>query len=173
LVAGSILSAYRQVLEKPRLDPSSENRSLWYTFCFLVLSLALGGTLWGWVVLRARTLLDDRAHFDNLADQAGQAIRDRLDSYENVLYGAAGLVRTVPGLTLKQWREYAQTAEIATRYPGLWGMGWIEPVTRERLAEFEREARRTVERLREEAEEAAAAALLVREGVWAAEGNAR
>jgi signal transduction histidine kinase len=144
LVSGPILSAYLQSRQKDRLDPSPDNRYLWHTFCFLVLLMALGGTLWGWTVLRARTLLDDQSHFDKLADQAEQGIRDRLKSHENVLYGAAGLVRTVPGLTRRQWVDYARTAEIETRFPGIWGMGLIESVPAQRLEAYVREARRTV-----------------------------
>ena len=144
LVAGSILSAYLQARQKDQLDPAPDNRYLWHTFCFLVLLMALGGTLWGWAVLRARTFLDDRAHFDKLADQAEQGIRDRLTRHENVLYGAAGLVRTVPGLSRSQWLEYARTTQLETRYPGIWGLGLIEVVPPERLEKFVREARRTV-----------------------------
>lgn len=144
LVAGSILSAYLQSRQKHQLDPAPDNRYLWHTFCFLVLLMALGGTLWGWTILRARTLLDDRAHFNTLADQAEQGIRERLQSHENVLYGAAGLVRTATALTRRQWVDYTRTAEIETRYPGIWGMGWIERVASDRLDAHVREARRSV-----------------------------
>lgn len=56
-------------------------------------------------------------------------LKQKLDSYEQILTGGAGLIRGSSTVTDFEWRNYAETYRISDRYPGIQGYGYIKAFT--------------------------------------------
>jgi len=94
----------------------------------LVCGLFLTATA-GFVSSRA---LDRRAEdrFDTRVVEITDAIRNRMQMYEEVLRGGVGFVNATGRIPdRRQWAEYVATLELEERWPGIQGMGLSVPVT--------------------------------------------
>ncbi len=60
--------------------------------------------------------------------ESSASIRQRMDSYEDILRGAAGLFDASASVSREEWREYLESYDIANRYPGLQSMGYVEVI---------------------------------------------
>ena len=52
-------------------------------------------------------------------------LRERLQAYESILYGAAGLFDATGEVTLSQWQAYGNSLRLLTRYPGFSALGYV------------------------------------------------
>lgn len=67
--------------------------------------------------------------FEFLVEKTTEAIGKRLIDHEQILFGAAGLFDTHGGpVTREQWRQYNERLQLATRYPGIQGVGFAQAV---------------------------------------------
>ncbi len=101
---------------------------------WLVLAFAL---LVGLVVLKHLRTNEERAasqQFAYLTEEAAEAIGKRLVNHEQILLGAAGLFDVNARVSREQWRAYNERLALATRFPGILGVGFAEAVRPEQRA---------------------------------------
>jgi signal transduction histidine kinase len=60
--------------------------------------------------------------------QTSASIKQRLDSYEDILRGASGLFEASENVNRQEWREYLNSYDMTNRYPGIQGLGYIEVI---------------------------------------------
>ncbi len=77
---------------------------------------------------RQSTRQDLQAEFDFRVDEITQSIHRRLQNYELVLKGAAGLFRASHEVGRKEFSEYVDTLKLAGNYPGIQGVGFSQVV---------------------------------------------
>lgn len=98
-----------------------------------VVVLLAGWGLSGWVF--ATLERDGRRRqqdiFDGRVAAAEAAIRVRITSYVEALHGGASYFAAAKGVSRDDWRVYAESLRLGTRYPGINGIGVIYPVQAE------------------------------------------
>jgi signal transduction histidine kinase len=60
--------------------------------------------------------------------QTTASMKQRLDSYEDILRGAGGLFEASENVSRQEWREFLESYDITNRYPGIQGMGYVEVI---------------------------------------------
>jgi PAS domain S-box-containing protein len=115
-------------------------RSLWSSlrhhppaaWVTLVISLVL--TWAGWYVTNQfiQHRASDRYAFQ-VKDVVG-AIQQRMQTYESMLRGGAGLFSASEMVSRSEWQTYVQALQVDQRFPGIVGFGYIERMTPEQLA---------------------------------------
>lgn len=88
----------------------------------------LGATIYGYRELKANAREADAARFGRLVDAQMEEITARLESYESVLYGAAGLLNGSQEVSEEEWQRYVQSIPLDQTAPGILGIGTIIPV---------------------------------------------
>ena len=96
----------------------------------LVLSLGAGVA---WKGMAERREADA---FDATASNVQNVVATQLDRQEDLLRGVVGMVRADPELTNGQFAAWYESAEVADRYPGNVGVGYIARVSRDELPAF-------------------------------------
>jgi CHASE1-domain containing sensor protein len=79
--------------------------------------------------------------FERQADQIAAAIQERVESFQEVLWGAAALMGHDDDVHRDEWARYAHALGLARREPGIVALEWIAYVPRAQLAAFETWAR--------------------------------
>jgi PAS domain S-box-containing protein len=92
----------------------------------LVLCVCLVCLLWVWRYATQEAQATARARFDARVARTESALQDRLNDYERLLRGAAGLfvVANTP-VTRTQWHDWVAAMHIAQHYPGVAGIGYL------------------------------------------------
>ncbi len=93
-----------------------------------VLVLSLCATLWAWYATRDAAEEKARLLFDFRVHETENAILKRMQDYEQVLRGAAGLFAASQKVDREEWKAYIASLNINERYPGIQGIGfapWI------------------------------------------------
>lgn len=104
----------------------------WAVVC---LSIAL--TLFAWYFSRRQVNDKAESQFNREADQVVELVTERMEKYEDALWAGVGTLRMSGGdIDDVQWRNFAQTLQIETKYPGINGIGVIDWLPREQLAEY-------------------------------------
>lgn len=80
---------------------------------FMLLSVLLG------INASRQNHRDSKAAFDNRVATIETAIRTRLELYEEILRGSAGLFNAANVVTLAEWQRFARQFNIAERHPGM------------------------------------------------------
>lgn len=57
------------------------------------------------------------------------SIEQRMESYEDILRGAAGLFSASDTVNRQEWKDYLESYDIVDRYPGIQGVGYVEMLT--------------------------------------------
>ena len=104
-------------------------------FCLIVTAAI---TLTSWRQVRER----EKVRFDAIADGLQAAMVGRLENYEQVLRGAAGLFAASESVTREEGHDYFESLTLAKRYPGIRALGYIEKVRSANLQAFEARTRR-------------------------------
>ena len=75
--------------------------------------------------------VEDQFHFR--VNEITQAIQDRLNIYEQVLWSGVGFMVASGevGVSREQWASYVKTVDINEHWPGIQGMGFSIPITPE------------------------------------------
>ncbi len=69
------------------------------------------------------------------------SINQRMDSYEDILRGAAGLFNASTEVTRQEWGRYLKTYDIGMRYPGIQGIGYVKAIPASDLTAHEQAVR--------------------------------
>ena len=77
---------------------------------------------------------DEKRQFAFAADQVTLKIRERLESYELILRGAAGLFATSRNVTRSEWKAYVDTIRTEDIVPGVQGTGFSKLIQPSELA---------------------------------------
>ena len=101
----------------------------------LALIVPLGATLYAWKLVGEVAHRQQQAEFNVLAEESLRALTHRIDSYRQSLDGAAGLFGASEVVTASEWRNYVDILDIERNMPGINGIGFIEAVRREDLAD--------------------------------------
>lgn len=64
-----------------------------------------------------------KLQFDAEVEESQNLIHSRLADYEEVLFGARGLYRSVENLNGEKWQSYVNSLELNNIYPGIQGIG--------------------------------------------------
>jgi PAS domain S-box-containing protein len=107
----------------------------------LLLLLPLGLTFYLW---KASTGSDQRhgaAKFETLTTESEKALQNRLSSYGGALLGAAGFIQGSMAVSRDEWRTYVEAIDVRSNFPGINGLGWIQPVEPGGLEAFLAEVR--------------------------------
>lgn len=113
----------------------------WFHWMVVVGSLVLTFFVWN----TAKQHLNERVQkqFERESQQTIAHIEERMQKYEDALWGGVALFETLDGkVTHEQWLDYASSISIEEKYPGINGIGFIYRVRAEDLAEFEADQRK-------------------------------
>ena len=102
----------------------------------LLLLLPLGLTFYAWKATTENDYQRGEAKFDTLTIEGEKVLQFRLASYGNALLGAAGFIQGSAQVTHDEWRTYVDTLQLRDNFPGMSGMGWVEPVAHDDVPEF-------------------------------------
>jgi PAS domain S-box-containing protein len=107
----------------------------------LLLLLPLGLTFYLWKASIESDLKHGTAKFETLTIESENALQNRLSSYGGALLGAAGFIQGSNLVSRDEWHTYVDAIGLRDNFPGINGLGWIEPVTPEGMADFIDEVR--------------------------------
>ena len=107
----------------------------------LLLLMPLGLTFFAWQVISENDYLRGDAKFETLSIEGEKALENRLASYGNALLGAASFIQGSADVSRAEWRTYAETIRMRENFPGLNGIGWVQPVEAAALPEYLRRRR--------------------------------
>jgi two-component system sensor histidine kinase/response regulator len=102
----------------------------------VVLVISLLASAGGWFISWKHARLEARKNFDEAAMAITSTLRERMQIYQNVLHGAAGLFAASDSVDRAEWHNYIQSVSIEQRYPGIDAVGYVASVPREQLEEF-------------------------------------
>jgi PAS domain S-box-containing protein len=102
----------------------------------LLLLLPLTLTFYAWKATTENDYQRGEAKFRTLAIESEKALQNRIDSYGNALLGAAGFIQGSNAVSRDEWRTYVETVKVRENFPGINGLGWIQPVPAEEAERF-------------------------------------
>jgi len=102
----------------------------------LLLLLPLGLTFYLWKAATENDFQRGRAKFEGLTVESEKALQNRLASSGNALLGAAGFIQGSNDVSSDEWRTYVETLGVRDNFPGINGIGWIQPVDTAALPGF-------------------------------------
>ena len=102
----------------------------------LLLLLPLGLTFYLWKAATENDFQRGRAKFEGLTVESEKALQNRLASSGNALLGAAGFIQGSNDVSRDEWRTYVETLGVRDNFPGINGIGWIQPVETAALPGF-------------------------------------
>ncbi len=102
-----------------------------------VLAIALGATAMAWRVSAEAQANAQRQRFEHEAQQLAATIELRLRGYFDVLRGAQGLFAASESVEAEEWRRYWDQVDLASRYPGIVGMGYAPRIDARQRSDFE------------------------------------
>jgi signal transduction histidine kinase len=119
--------------EKKHIEQAGRMRMVhWF---ILVLALVITVSAWQY----SKSLVEQRAGnlFLRYQQSVIDQITERMSKYENALWGGVSAINTNGGvLTRPEWKIYADSLRIDTRYPGINGIGVIHSVPPKSLQEY-------------------------------------
>lgn len=126
------------------VSPWHRNRVLWRnhevgampTLAMLLLILPLGLTFYAWKLSSESTYKQAVSEFDALTQESQRALLHRLDSYQSALLGGAGFFQGSQHVSREEWRNYVNTIAVKEHFPGMNGIGWIQPVEHAAIPNF-------------------------------------
>ncbi len=99
---------------------------------FLVL-IPLGLTFYAWKIVSIGEYKAREQAFMALTQESEKALGRRMDAYNNALVSAAAFWKGQPDVTHAEWKTYVDALDIRSSFPGMSGLGLIEPVPAKRL----------------------------------------
>jgi diguanylate cyclase (GGDEF)-like protein/PAS domain S-box-containing protein len=114
-------------------------RRAWRLLPLFVLVGGLGATVWLVAMASASADRHDTERLHRLSDDSADMVRERLAVYSDGLLAGAGLLAASDEVSRDEWRVFVESLDLASRYPGINGMGVIYPVASWDLVAFERE----------------------------------
>jgi diguanylate cyclase (GGDEF)-like protein/PAS domain S-box-containing protein len=94
-----------------------------------------------WAIADMRVRQHAIAQADTVINEAREAIRARLDSSYDVIYGVGSFLQATGSVTRGTFRTYIAGLDLATRHPGIRSLVYAEHVTAEQKQHFEERVR--------------------------------
>jgi len=118
----------------PEIDPASAREKLelastlhWFHWAVVTGSLLL--TLGAWYYSKSQLDRRVEAQFERESDRVVDLVQERMTKYEDALWGGVALVHSNGGeIELNKWQAYAESLRLTEKYPGINGIGVINPV---------------------------------------------
>ncbi len=106
-----------------------EGRQVGNWLAWGVLAVAMMATLgiWRWAAELENQRL--RNEFDARIAEVRSTLRERFDSYETIIKGAAALFRASDSVTQKEWNDYVRALQIEERYPAIQALAFARSFT--------------------------------------------
>ncbi|MES2208334.1 MAG: PAS domain S-box protein [Pseudomonadota bacterium] len=116
-------------------------RSAWYSPSWRLLSVGvllipLGITFYAWKTTHYFIEEKTNSQFKTLTLESEKALLYRIDSYEQSLVGASGLLYGSSTVSKTEWDTYVKTIGIKEHLPGMNGLGFIEYVSPVDIEQF-------------------------------------
>lgn len=102
----------------------------------VVFAVGFGATIYYWNNLRHSVNTDMDTAYERQARAIGHAAAARLQLYENLLRGSAGLFVVNDFISQADWNQYHQRYNIPEHYPDIEGIGLSRYLTKEELPEY-------------------------------------
>jgi signal transduction histidine kinase/CheY-like chemotaxis protein len=112
----------------------------------VVLVVALSVTALGTVFVSRVVAERDRARFEDMVSASVRDLEGRIVGYMDALHATAALIALKPNLSRDDFAYFVERLEPSKRYPDIQGIGWVPRVDASIKDEFERAARREVNR---------------------------
>lgn len=121
------------ILMNATLDHIQKFKSLhWMHWLVVISSLVL--TFGAWYVSQYQINERIEARFDSQSKHVVAQITERMQKYEDALWGGVAAINSQSnGINYIEWKRFADTLHIDTKYPGINGIGVIYYVLPERL----------------------------------------
>ena len=81
-------------------------------------------TLISWSTTLSNNKIEQKKSLDNSTTSVSNYISQRVESYEDILRGGAGLFGTNQPVNEQVWENYFKSYEIQSRYPGIQSIGY-------------------------------------------------
>ncbi|MBI5178991.1 MAG: CHASE domain-containing protein [Nitrospinae bacterium] len=94
----------------------------------LVLLIALLSVTLAWHVVRKNMRDEAKLRLESRVEQVRTAISSRMQGYEQVLLGGAGLFAASDSVKRNEWRDYVESLKISGHYPGIQGVGFARRI---------------------------------------------
>ncbi len=88
----------------------------------------MGVTVISWTTSANSAKEEQFAALQQRNTEAVTTIKQRIDAYQDILRGGAGLFKGSSSVTRDEWRAYLNSFNIASRYPGIQGVGYVEVI---------------------------------------------
>lgn len=95
---------------------------------WIILAISLSFTFLAWYISSTFSEEVDRSRFDFRVNEIVLAIQDRMNIYEQVLWGGVALMNTQDNITRENWKDYVETLKVNENWPGIQGIGFSVPV---------------------------------------------
>ena len=114
----------------------------WAHWSIIILSVLM--TISAWYFVKEQSSQEIKAHFDQRADQSVELILERMQKYEEVLWAGVANIRSHDySITPEEWKTFIDSLQIEKKYPGIYGIGIIDYVPKEKMAEYLVEQRKS------------------------------
>jgi PAS domain S-box-containing protein len=126
------------------ISPLGRNRLVWRgklvgslpMIAMLAVLVPLGLTFYAWKITEQNVQRHGQEALNTLAVESEKALLYRLDSYSHALLGGAAFFQGSDMVSRDEWRRYAETVQVRENFPGINGIGWVAPVSRQNLPKF-------------------------------------
>lgn len=119
--------------------PLGKNKLTYVPLTALVCGVLFSAGVYAYLSNNNRNM--DQMRLEELTSDAKTAIRNRLDIYINALRSGSGIYQVDPDLIHTDWVRFAKSLDMPTRYPGINGIGVIDPVRSSNLDEYLQDVR--------------------------------
>lgn len=95
----------------------------------LTLLIPLGLTFYVWYTASQSAYEKTQNRFETLAVESEKNLINRLNAYSHALLGGAGFFQGSEFVSRAEWKNYVETIRIKDNFPGINGIGTINPVS--------------------------------------------
>lgn len=104
---------------------------------WLIIALSAVLTVGAWYIAKEQLRQRVSAQFNRQADQMVELVKERMELYENALWGGVAYLDTNNGdVRYDQWLSYANSLQIDQSYPGINGIGVIYNIQKDGLGNY-------------------------------------
>ena len=106
------------------------------TLSMLLLMVPLGLTFYLWKASNNYLYEKNKVMFESLVQESEKAMLYRIQSYRQVLLGAAGFFQGSDNVTRDEWKAYALAIDLKRQFKGVNGIGYISYVPQDHIDRF-------------------------------------
>ncbi len=112
----------------------------------LILLIPIALTFYGWKISKESIYQAGQANFENLTIESEKALTAKINSYSNAILGGAGFFQLRTSTTYSEWKNYVESLKLENNFPGLNGIGWINPIDPNRKENYLKSVRPDVKK---------------------------